>query len=107
MLGFLRSFVSGKIRVGNDETVLVVRRVIFVFDAIVDHLRSPEEEGLIHILRETLIVSYSRWIHEARESIRTSDLNGGEKVRGRLKDLRWCCCSKRFGSCVLRLGLFS
>ena len=80
-LGFLRSFVGGKIRVGNDETMLVVRHVVFVFifDVVVGHLRSPEEEGLIQILRETLTVSYSRWIHKVGESIRTSDSNGGEK----------------------------
>ena len=80
-LGFLRSFVGGKIRVGSDETVLVVRRVVFVFDDVVGHLRSPKKEGLIQILRETLTVSYSRWICKVGESIRTSDLNGEEKGR--------------------------
>ena len=44
-LGFLRSFIGWKIRVGNDETVLVVQRIVFVFDAVVDHLRLAEEEG--------------------------------------------------------------
>ena len=68
-----------KIRVGNDETVLVVRSVVFVFDVVVSHLRSPEEEGLIQILRETLMVSYSWWIREVGKSIRTSYSNGGEK----------------------------
>ena len=78
-LGFLRSFVDGKIRVGNDEMVLVIRRVVFVFDAVVGHLRSPKEEGFIQILREKLTVSYSRWIREVGESIRTFDSKGGEK----------------------------
>ena len=59
--------------------MLVVRRVVFVFDDVDGHLRSPEEERLIQILRETLMVSYSLWIREVGESIRTSDLNGGEK----------------------------
>ena len=68
--------IGGKIRVKNDETVLVVQRVIFVFDADVGHLRSPEEEGLIQILRETLTVSYSRWIREVGESFKTSNSNG-------------------------------
>ena len=76
-LGFLRSFVSGKIRIGNDETVLVVRRVVFVFNVVVSHLRLPEKEGLIQILRETLTVRYSWWIHKVGESIRTSHSNGG------------------------------
>ena len=80
-LGFLRYFV------GNDETVLVVPRVVFFFDAVVDHLRSSEEEGLIQILREMLTVSYSRWICEAGESIRTSDSNGGEKGRRKIEGL--------------------
>ena len=78
-LGFLRSFVGGKIRVGNNEMVLVVQRVVFVFDAIVGHLRSSKAEGLIQILRETLTVSYNRWIRKVGESIKTSDSNGGEK----------------------------
>ena len=68
--------ICEKIRVENDETMLVVRRAVFVFDADVDHLRSQEEEGLIQILRETLTVSYSRWIREVRESFRTSDSKG-------------------------------
>ena len=67
--------------------MLVVRRAIFVFDAVVGHLRSPEDEGLIQILRETLTVSYSRWIREVGESIRTSDLNGGEKGRRKIEGL--------------------
>ena len=83
----MRSFVGRKIRVGNDETVLVVRRVVFVFDAVVGHLRSPEEERLIQILRETLMVSYSRWIRKVGESIRTSDLNGGEKGRRKIEGI--------------------
>ena len=70
------TLIGGKIRVGNDETVLVVRCVVFVFDANVDHLRLPEEEGLIQILRETLPISYNRWIHKVGESFRTSDSNG-------------------------------
>ena len=50
------------------------------FYADVGHLRLSEEEGLIQILRETLTVSYSRWIREVRESIRTSDSNGGRSL---------------------------
>ena len=86
-LGFLRSFIGGKIRVGNDEIVLVVQRVVFVFDVVVGLLRSSEEEGLIHILRETLTVSFSRWIHKVRESIRTFNSNGREKGRRKIEGL--------------------
>ena len=66
---------------------MVVRRVVFVFVAVDGHLRSPEEDGLIHILRETLTVSYNRWIREVGESIRTSNLNGGEKGRRKIEGL--------------------
>ena len=86
-LGFLRSFVCGRIRVENDETVLVFRCIVFVFDVVFGHLRSPEEEGLIQVLRETLMVSYSRWIRKAGESIRTSDSNGGEMGRRKIEGL--------------------
>ena len=67
--------------------MLVVRRVVFVSDAVVSHLSLLEEEGLIQILRETLTISYSRWIREVGKSIRTSDSNGGEKGRRKIEGL--------------------